>query len=178
MGVRGVYILCGLPFAGKSTLARTLAQARGMDYVELDAINGELGAGLEGAAIAPEEWDATYAESYRRVDQSLGEGRAVVYDATNFTRAQREQVRAIAARHQVPAAVIFVDVPPAVATQRWQRNRQTGQRFDVRDEDFAQVVEHFEPPADDERVLRYEPSIALLAWIQRHFTDDGGLPGN
>jgi predicted kinase len=174
---RGVYILCGLPFAGKSTLARALAHARGLAYVELDAINAERGLGLDGAAIAPETWDATYAESYRRVDESLGAGRAVIYDATNFTRAQRDRARAIAARHQVPATVLYVDVSPAVAIQRWQRNRETGQRFDVRDDDFAQVVDHFEPPTGDERVLRYEPSMPLATWVRRHFAEEGQPPG-
>ena len=38
-------------------------------------------------------------------------------------------------------------------------------RNDVRDSDFANVVEHFEPPGDDEAVLRYDGSLPIDEWI-------------
>jgi hypothetical protein len=43
-----LYILCGSPFAGRSTLARALVAATGCESVALDAINSEYGAGLRG----------------------------------------------------------------------------------------------------------------------------------
>lgn len=36
-----LYILCGLPFAGKTTLTRALERKLGFALVELDAINLE-----------------------------------------------------------------------------------------------------------------------------------------
>ena len=81
-----LYAMCGLPFAGKSTLARRLAGTFGWTYISMDAINDEFGRGLDGAAIAAEAWDATYSEAYRRIGAALAVGQTVVYDATNHLR--------------------------------------------------------------------------------------------
>ena len=63
--------LCGLPFAGKTTLARAIADQLRVPYLALDAINSERGLGLAGAAITPAEWEGTYAEAYRRIATTL-----------------------------------------------------------------------------------------------------------
>lgn len=160
-----LYILCGLPFAGKSTLAQALADREGLTFIAIDAINTERGLGINAAPIAPEQWDGTYAEAYRRLESALAAGQSVIFDAASFTREQRDDLRTIAARHGARARVLWVDVPAATATARWRRNRQTRTRYDVRDEDFAQVVDRFEPPTDDEDALRYEESLPLAAWL-------------
>ncbi len=46
-----VYILCGLPFAGKTTLARTLAQHLDLPRVSIDEINGERGLGFDNITL-------------------------------------------------------------------------------------------------------------------------------
>ena len=163
-----LYILCGLPFAGKSSLARALAARLVLTNIAIDAINDERGLGHGAAPISPEEWDGTYAEAFRRLDAALMAGGSVIFDAASFTRRQRDDLRQIAARHNACARVLWVDVPAAVATARWRRNRETGERYDVRDDDFAQVVERFEPPAPDEDALRYDQSLPLDVWIERH----------
>lgn len=162
-------ILCGLPFAGKTTLARELARAHGFAHVALDAINEERGVWDPVRGLSPEQWAETYAESYRRLDRLLAEGRPVVYDATNFTRAPRDRPRAIAARHGAPANVLYVAVLEAEARRRWQHNRATGRRYDVRDEDFVTVADNFEPPVEDEAVIRYDGSLPLEEWARRVF---------
>jgi hypothetical protein len=48
--------MCGLPFAGKTTLARGIIAQLGWHYVSLDAINTERGMGLDGKSIALEEY--------------------------------------------------------------------------------------------------------------------------
>ena len=56
-------LMCGLPFAGKTTLATALAERFGWQYISLDAINTERGMGLNGRAIEPDEWSETYSEA-------------------------------------------------------------------------------------------------------------------
>lgn len=63
-----LYIMCGPPFAGKSTLARALAARLRLALISIDAINTERGLGIHVAPIAPEEWDGTYAEAFCRLD--------------------------------------------------------------------------------------------------------------
>jgi predicted kinase len=88
-----LYILCGLLFSGKSTLARVMAAATGCMLVELDAIDSERGLGLAGAPITSQQWDETYREAYHRIALALIAGQSVLFDATNYTRAQRDDLR-------------------------------------------------------------------------------------
>lgn len=160
-----LYFLCGLPFAGKSTLARALAAHAGARLISLDAVNEERGLGQHGAPITPAQWDATYAQAYRRVAESLAAGQSVVYDETCFLRGQRDAVRAIASQASARAVLIWVSIPLQVAHARWRANRANPVRPDVRDEDFAQVSGRFEPPGADESPLRYDGLSSPEIWL-------------
>jgi predicted kinase len=157
--------MCGLSFAGKTTLARTLASHCGWHYLSLDVVSTKRGVGLDGNAISPQEWTLTYAEAYRCVQEALRTGHSVVYDETNFLRAQRDQLRSIAARYHAKTYVLYVATSAAEARRRWQHNRITHQRGDVRDDDFALVVERFEPTTADEYVIRYNSTVPIGIWI-------------
>src|SRR5690349_13392248 len=63
-----LYILCGLPFAGKTTLAGVLSDRLGLARLALDDIISEWGVGLDGRPIPAEHWAAAYNEAYRRLD--------------------------------------------------------------------------------------------------------------
>jgi len=106
-----VYILCGLPFAGKTFLAKALVRHLNLPRVSIDEINSERGLGFDNAPISSEDWGITYAESYTRLDAYLRAGRSVVYDAANFTRAERDKARAVAAQSGSEAVVLHVTTP-------------------------------------------------------------------
>ncbi len=164
-----LYILCGLPFAGKSTLARALAGRFGWVIISIDAINHERGLGLNGEPITLEQWDETHAEAYHRLGEALAAQQTVIFDAVSYTRAQRDELRASAALHGVSTRVIFLDTPADVCRGRWLANRAAGVRYDVRDEDFEHVVTRFESPAAPENPLVYDHAEAAHIWIERIF---------
>jgi predicted kinase len=157
-------LLCGLPFAGKTTLATALAQRFRWQYISLDAINTQRGIGLNGQSIEPNEWSKTYAEAYHRVGACLSEARSVIYDETNFTRRQRDQLRAIADTRGAATHVVYISVPEAEARRRWVQNRITQERGDIRDEDFVYVAKYFEPPASDEAAIICESTQEVREW--------------
>jgi len=99
----------------------------------------------------------------------LAAGQSVTYDATNFQRKERDRLRNIAARHDLPTTVIHLNLPAAKVRRRWLDNRRSGVRYDVRDEDFAQVAENFEPPSSDEDVLIYDGTLPSSQWIEQMF---------
>ena len=111
-------LMCGLSFAGKTTLARALVITYGWHFISLDGVNTERGFGLGGKAISPDEWEQSYTEAYRRVETALQAGYTVVYDETNFLRAQRDALRAIAARSHAITYVVYVATPEAEARRR------------------------------------------------------------
>jgi len=159
-----LHALCGLPFAGKSTLAKRLAGESGAALVRLDEINHEFGAGLDGAPISAEQWRRTYAEAYRRLAAHLQAGRSVIFDHGNFTRAERDQVRAVGARAGARVRFVYVPIPADQARRRLLLNRQTRERYDVRDDDFELAVGSFEPPDGEPDVLDVERLGAELPW--------------
>jgi len=161
-----VYILCGLPFAGKTFLAKALVRHLNLPRVSIDEINSERGLGFDNAPISSEDWGITYAESYTRLDAYLRAGRSVVYDAANFTRAERDKARAVAAQSGSEAVVLHVTTPEPIVRQRWLRNRLTHERNDIRDDYFAVVITQFEPPAADENVLCYSNEQDASLWVE------------
>ncbi len=85
----------------------------------MDEINTRKGVGLHGEAIVQEEWDRTYAESYRQLEQWLQAGQSVLFEAFNFTKALRDHTRTVAAKHGASTQVIYLDVPESEARWRW-----------------------------------------------------------
>lgn len=154
--------MCGLPFAGKSTAARELQCHTQAPLVRLDAINAERGVGLDGAPIPPHAWEQTYAEAYRRVASALAAGESVIFDHGNFSRVEREHVRALAHRAGAPVRFVYVPVTPEEARRRWLQNRQTHARYDIRDDDFEHALRLFQSPED-------EPDVVSLETLWRDF---------
>lgn len=161
-----LYILCGLPFAGKSTLAKEMVNRLGIKRVSIDDINSERGIWNDETGLSSEEWTKTYEIAYQRIATFINQGESVVDESANFTREQRDRLRAIAEQYNVQTCVIFVDVSLAEVRRRWQANRQTLERNDVRDDDFAHVIEFFEPPIANENVLLYDGSLMPREWIR------------
>ncbi len=161
-----LYILCGLSFAWKTTLAKEMVNVLGLQHVAIDDINTERGIWNDDTGLSLEEWKKTYAIAYQRIALFLSQGESVIDDSANFTKEQRDRLRAIAEQYNAQTCVIFVDVPLAEVQRRWQENRQTLLRADVRDDDFAHVVECFEPPIANENVLRYDGLIPPKEWVR------------
>ena len=163
-----VYILCGYAFSGKTTLAKALLEELDLVRVSIDEINTVRGVGLNNAWITLEDWDLTYAESYRQLAAYLQAGRSVVYDAGNFNRAERDLASLIAAQHNAKAQVVYITTSAEIVRQRWLSNRQTHKRGDVRDDYFEHGLAQFEPPDDTEHPWFYRNEQDIHEWIVAH----------
>ena len=162
-----VYVLCGVPFAGKSTLARAMAARLGAVHLEIDVVVRELDLGGEGGHLARAAWVAAYREAQRRLDRLLADGRSVVYDATNFRRLMRARVRAIVAARGADAVTVLVVPPPAEVAAQRARNRREPTRPDVPETAFTEVAAGFQPPMPDEEAVAYDGTEPMDAWIER-----------
>ena len=166
MSTSRLYMLCGLPFAGKTTLAKELVKRFGFMYIDVDQINTNFGVGLSGASISPEEWKRTYTEAYKQLEDALDSRHTVIIEGANYTNELRDRLRTIADVQGVVSWVIYVDISVLEARQRLLYNRVIEQRYDVRDDNFAYAATHFEPPTEYERVIHYFQSEPLDEWIQ------------
>jgi uncharacterized protein len=159
-------ITTGVMGSGKSTIARGLAARLGAIVVRTDAVRKRL-AGLALTARAAEGFGeglyspamgrATYAEMFRLGGSLLAARWPVILDGSFGTVAERDEARALAARHGAPAVVLWCEAPDAVIAARLRR--RAADPHEVSDGREALLARHrgrYEPPAAEPRVIRID----------------------
>ncbi|MFH2019356.1 MAG: ATP-binding protein [bacterium] len=161
-----LYILCGIPFSGKTTFARKLAKQKGYTHIDLDEVKFKLmGPDTADHLISQDDWDKIYKEIYAQIDSALSKNQTVVYDTGNFTRHERGLVSSIAIKRHTTFKTIFVDTPIAVARQRLAINRKQPDRFNITDEEFESAVQEMETPSSNEHVFVYDGAQPIQEWL-------------
>jgi predicted kinase len=162
-----LYVLCGLPFSGKTTLARQLASQLDLVHIEVDAVHQERGLLAAGQPIERADRFAAYLRSLRRTASALQQGRSDVFDATSHRREHREQLRRLAKEYGAMMTVIYLDVPREEIVRRRAEIRRSSARPDVPEMDFDRVVQQFQPPLEREGAIRYAPGEPVEAWLMK-----------
>jgi predicted kinase len=162
-------LVCGTPFAGKSTLARRLADRFGYPEIDVDATKaGLFGEGVADDALDRSDWERVYRESDRRIADHLAAGRSVVDASRSFRKAERDAARAICRVHGANLVTVHVDTPEDIVRQRLLANRRSRERRDLTDEGFAVILAGWEPPTADERPLVFRFGDDADEWIGRN----------
>lgn len=107
-----IIVMCGLPGAGKD---RWIAEnAAGWPVVSLDAIRGNLG-------IGPDDNQGAVAAQAKELARGyLRQGRPFVWNATNITRAMRQQLVGLLRDYQAWVRIVYVE---AAWDELLRRNR-------------------------------------------------------
>lgn len=163
--------MCGIPFSGKSFLSKRITKKSGFTIVDLDEIKFELfGNEIKDSQLKQKDWDKVYQETYKRVGDSLKEGKTVIYDTGNFTNHERGLIKQIADKLNIETQFIYVNTPKEVARTRLLKNRKSGARFDVNDEDFESTVKEMEVPVGD-NVLIFSYEQNMDDWIDKNLSE-------
>jgi uncharacterized protein len=148
----------GLPGAGKSTLARGLAERADCTAIRSDVVRKELtGASasnrhattFEQGIYTPEWTKRTYAECLRRAERALFEGKRVVVDAMFHEEWMRGAFLDAARHWAVPALLFLCQTDPGVV-----RARLESRRGDASDADWTvhlQAAARWEEPGPSTR---------------------------
>lgn len=152
----------GLPFSGKSTLARALARTLSAELVELDAMSSNIVADPDDTSA----WIERYYLAHERIGAALAAGEFVVFDAVNHRAHQRDRLRRIAAAAGTSARFLWLDVPSEVALARLRRNWLAPTRQDVPEHGFSEIEDAFEPPDGEPDVLVYDGLIPVARWVE------------
>jgi predicted kinase len=166
-----LYIMCGLPFSGKTTLAQSLATQCDLVHLDVDAFARERSL-LPEEGINDEQWGHIFRQVYEQVATLLASGQSVVVDAVNFDKAGRNRFRMLAQRSGSSVYVIYVNLPIAEIERRRQANQAKAERPPVRDEDFVELVTQFEIPTMEENLLIYNGVQSISEWIQNNIGCD------
>ena len=156
-----LFIMCGPPFSGKSTLARAIEARFGITRIEVDAVHLERNL----ADVREADWRIAVQRSYRRLIETLSSGDSAIWDTANLTRAERDRMRRTSARLGANTLLIFVDTDDAERRKRRMANLVSGDRVDVPEPAFENAREAFEPPADDEYPIRFLSDESIDEWL-------------
>lgn len=165
-----LYIMCGLPFSGKTVLTKELVSRLGFEYVNVDEIKFAHGfEWKEDSDITLKEWEKIFDESYQESLDYLHKGKSVVYDCANQDRASRDKLRKVAAEGNFPTKVIWLDISEEVVRERWSKNKTTKERFDLPERLFQSAIDTYQRPTEDENVIKFNLSTNLEEWIKANF---------
>jgi len=106
-----LYLLCGLAFSGKSTLAAALAERLDAKVVSLDEINARRDL-WGGDGVADDEWAATHRQALREVEDHMRRGTpCIVVDDTNCYRFLRDDHGELAGEHGYRVRILVLRPP-------------------------------------------------------------------
>jgi protein phosphatase len=122
-----LFVMIGVSGSGKSTQAEKLlkeltAMGKPVVLIASDAIRGEL---CNGDQTDQSKNKLVFEVGHQRIDEALGAGINVIWDATNLSREERSKPIAIGRKHKATLIAVQIETPLTVAVERnRQRERQ------------------------------------------------------
>jgi len=161
-----LYILTGLPYAGKTTLTNELVNRFGFSVVSVDEFIDEKG--FEVEQMSQDDWGLVYSKTYERLKKYLTDGKTVILDIGNLKRSERETARRIAESMGVEHKLIYVNTPIEEVKKRREANQQTQERGHLEDATINRALSMFEEPTPDEKPTFYNQPVNLDSWIKEN----------
>lgn len=168
--MKHLYLLCGMPFSGKTTLGKTVAEYIKAFYISLDEINEARGL-FGGEGISVEEWEKTHYLAMKQLQDIMPSQQDIVLDDTNCFRWLRDRFRHLATQYDYQTTLIFLDIPLTEINQRIVTNNQNQTRNKVKSEIMKEMSQTFELPQVDENTVVYRPQQSLEQWLRQNFNN-------
>jgi predicted kinase len=166
--VAGLIAMCGLPFSGKSVLARALSRELRIRLLSYDAeiYPANRRAAPAGASLAA-EYDFVQGIARREIAEILAGGESVIYDDLLLGRGDRRKLAAVAEAHWAGFVLVYLDTPLPVIEERRAANSRTRARTSVPDGKMRTDTSLLEPPEEAERAIYVSPGYVLSEVLAR-----------
>lgn len=157
-----LYIMCGLPFSGKTTLAKEIKRyLKNAQHVCIDDYYYEF-----TEKDNEQRWAYAFEKGYRLTHNYLQNSTSVIFDATNYLKKERLKLVKIAHMCNADYLIIFVDTEREIAKRRLIENRILKNRKNVANEDWQDIIENFQVPDSVEKSVSYDSGIEMRLWIK------------
>jgi len=137
-------IVSGLPGTGKSFFCRTLAEKTHFCVIESDAMRKVIFPSPDYSAI---ESARLFTACHGLIEELLGKGTPLIFDATNLSEYHREKLYRIGDRMKAKLILVRVEAPDSIAYQRLQARNN---KVDTEDKSDAgwDVYKQMKPTVD------------------------------
>lgn len=166
-----LYIMCGLPFSGKTELAKKIAEKTGAKMIAFDWIWAEKKRELIPDLDKIEEWKFILNEAHKRIRQTLLENKSVVYDDISVRKEHRDALRTVARESNSSFAIVFLNTPMSLIRKREAENKTSKERHEVAYVNFNKAIRQWQQPLGEENVVEYKPDMGLeelLGNLEKH----------
>lgn len=123
-------LISGLPGAGKSHFSRALAGESGLALVQSDAVRKLL---FPNPTYEANESYIVFMRCHDVVQRLLQRGIGVIFDATNLKERNRKRLYKIAEQTGAKLAIVRVEAPPEVVSERLERRAAREDLSDISD---------------------------------------------
>jgi predicted kinase len=186
-----LWVVCGLPASGKSTIAGALAEVFDINVIRSDVIRKALFADSTGPSTdsgfgrglySAYATEVTYGQLFALAQEELKKGKSVVIDATFSRTVQREEVLRIAAYRQATPAFVECNAAEAILAARLRKRESEPSISDARLIHLQAFKQRFEPMAriDKEIHIRVDtenaPAVNLRKILLTEVVWDGAPP--
>ncbi len=162
-------IVCGLSFAGKSTLGDAICDSYGFIQVDVDETKVELfGEAVSFEELSRENWNEIYRATDDKIVNLLRSGNSVVDASRDFRKVERDGARGIVEKENAESVVIYVDTPEWLARLRRAENRDNQTRTDISVEEFEEIISVMEPPTPNEKAFVFKYDDDITNWLGRY----------
>ena len=149
-----IWVVCGLPAGGKSTIAREMAKILGVQILQSDFVRKQLlgvpmdkpmDLPFESGIYSKEASSLTYGKLIMLAQEVIEKGGSVILDATFSRRHQRDEVIRLA--REMDTNIIFIECAASyeMLKKRLAEREKSAGISDARLRHLKQLKGHFEP---------------------------------
>lgn len=150
-----LYIFIGYPGAGKTKVAKIIAEETGAKHLWADYERHKL---FPKPSHSHQESAQLYEQMNQATEYLLAQGKSVIFD-TNFNfYVDRQKLRNIAKRREADTIVVWVNTPLGVARERAVCSEQirNGYTLSMTGKEFDAIVSKLQPPRKDEIIIKID----------------------
>jgi predicted kinase len=160
--------MCGLPFSGKSVLARSLSHELGIRLLsyDFDIYLPHRHLVPPGSSVAA-GYDFVQDMARRQIGALLAAGESLVYDDLLLGRDDRRKLAAVTRQHRADLVLVYLDTPSSVIDERQTENARTRTRHSVPEGEMRLDASLLEPPDAAEQAISVQPGNDLTDVLTR-----------
>lgn len=157
-------ILCGLPYAGKTTVGRAIATITRFPHFPIDDVIRDFGLTQEESDM---HWREIVDEHGQRLLTGLRQRGGVIDDRVHLTPSEREEKRRFSRQNNAEPVLVYVVASEETILSRWEENKNNPTRNHLSEQRLRMFLDTFEPPNNGEEHIIFRSGVDdVPRWIR------------